>query len=546
MKKIKLILILLLFLNLFNIIASWRCGADQLKIKPGVIKTGTEEKKRKLISNYRPIKIIADYSNFKTNELINEETLKKIRNLIEETCEEFSKFVKVEHVNIQLAGNENTIMEQCEINSLGQGYENYLINNDLIIFPSFDSTLGVGVLAAASLCLYTTVLKPVAGILYINPGLSFDKSNMELYMKTLLFHELTHVLIFNPQLMKELGMTTTKIFDGSFVTFINSPRVLTAARQHFNCPTLNGIPLENQGGEGSAGAHWEARYMLGDYMLSTDYFENVLSDITLALFEDSGFYKVNYYSGGLFKYGKNTGCSFFEKKCIENGDTDFKNDFCTNYNEDFCSRSKTIKGKCLIHEYKESIPSRYRYFDNKKYGGFYSANYCPVSNSEESKNYYFPNSCKVGVSTLNEEYGETFSNSSFCFMSSLLPTDSTQNSLNQAICYKVDCDKTNKQLIVFIGNTTKIICPKEGGKITPSGFKGSIDCPTYTDICGFDSEDNDICNEMFTCLDKKVETDAETFSYFPDEDEVFEKVIINNNDYTLRINLIFILLFLLF
>lgn len=85
-------------------------------------------------------------------------------------------------------------------------------------------------------------------------------------------------------------MMTTKIFDGSFVSFINSPKVLTAARQHFNYPSLNGVPLENQGGTGSTGSHLESRYMLGDYTISSDYFDHVISDIALALFEDSGIY----------------------------------------------------------------------------------------------------------------------------------------------------------------------------------------------------------------------------------------------------------------
>ncbi len=548
MKKIKrMVLIIYIFLILINIIISWKCGADQLKIKPGVLNTEKEEKRRRLLSGYTPIKIKADYSNFKTNSLINEETLNKIKNLIELTCQEFGKFIKIQHVNIKLEGSENTIMEQCEVNSLETGYENYLIDNDLIIFPSFDSTIGVNTLAAAGSCLHSsTNNRPYAGVLLINPELSFGKTNTELYMKTLLFHELTHVLVFDPNLMKSLGMTTTKIFDGSFVTFINSPRVLTAARQHFNCTTINGIPLENQGDEGSAGAHWEARYMLGDYMISTDYIDNVLSDITLALFEDSGFYKVNYYSGGLFKYGKNMGCSFFEKKCIENGNTDFKNEFCTNFDEDFCSRSKTIKGKCLVYEYSESIPSRYRYFENKKYGGFLAANYCPVSDLQSSNNDYYPNSCNAGTSTLNGDYGEIISNSSFCFISSLLPSNSTQNSVNQAICYKIDCDKNNKKIIVNIGNNT-VTCPTEGGDISnPSGFKGTITCPQYSDICGYDSDDNDICNEMFTCLGKRIETDADTFSYFPDEDDVFEKIKINNINNKLQFNLslFFLLLFI--
>ena len=63
-----------------------------------------------------------------------------------------------------------------------------------------------------------------------------------------------------------------------------------------------GVELENQGGDRSAGSHWEARYMLGDYIISTDYIEYSISDITLAYFEDIEFYKVNYYNGGLLPY----------------------------------------------------------------------------------------------------------------------------------------------------------------------------------------------------------------------------------------------------
>ena len=36
------------------------------------------------------------------------------------------------------------------------------------------------------------------------------------------------------------------------------------ARGHFECPSLTGIELENQGGSGSLGSHWELNIMLGD------------------------------------------------------------------------------------------------------------------------------------------------------------------------------------------------------------------------------------------------------------------------------------------
>ena len=126
-------------------------------------------------------------------------------------------------------------------------------------------------------------------------------------MKNILLHEITHVLVFSPYIFENLHLNRT--ING--MSYIISKNVVTQAQKHFDCNSLIGVPLEDQGGTGSAGAHWESRYMLGDYMVSTDFPDSAISDITLALFEDSGFYKVNYYSGGLFKFGKGAGCRFF-------------------------------------------------------------------------------------------------------------------------------------------------------------------------------------------------------------------------------------------
>ena len=81
-------------------------------------------------------------------------------------------------------------------------------------------------------------------------------------MKNVLFHEITHILIFHPFFFENLELTKT---EGS-TTYITSPKVLEQARKHFNCSSLKGIPLENQGEKGSIGVHWESRYMLG-YMV---------------------------------------------------------------------------------------------------------------------------------------------------------------------------------------------------------------------------------------------------------------------------------------
>lgn len=42
-------------------------------------------------------------------------------------------------------------------------------------------------------------------------------------------------------------------------TIIKTPNVLTSARQQFACPSLEGAPFEDDGGSGTAGAHWEER-----------------------------------------------------------------------------------------------------------------------------------------------------------------------------------------------------------------------------------------------------------------------------------------------
>ena len=518
---------ILLFISTINEILNSKCGADDLKLKPVNLEFDKETtqkiNKKVTAASYTPIKIGMDYTSFEKPSSMSTETFNDIKSIIDETTQEFAKFLKVQHVNIDLSGADDKIKQGCEVDSLGSDYANFLINNDLIVFPTFSTELGSSVLAAAGYCLSINVnsrKRPIAGILLINQTLSFEKQNTKEYMKSLLLHEMTHILVFSPNLMKDLGLTTTS---GS-TTYVNSNNVVIKARQHFNCATITGVPLEDQGGQGSAGSHWEARYMLGDYMISTSYLDNVISDITLALFEDSELYEVEYYSGGLFKYGKNKGCAFLNNKCIINGNP-ISEEFCVTPLQPMCTQSRTAKGYCAIYQYS-SIPSSYQYFSNPRYGGFLPVNYCPVANSGYSDNIYNPTNCKIGASSLASEYGETIGSNSFCFLSSLLPSSSSRNTTYQSICYRVTCNSSSKQVIVHIGSST-VTCGTNGGTVNnPSGFKGSITCPKYTDIC--DAENNSVCNDAFDCLTNKVEADENSYEYDKNNED-FTRVNDNNN-----------------
>ena len=221
--------------------------------------------------------------------------------------------------------------------------------------------------------------------------------------------------------------------------YITSSLVLNAIQKHFGCNSISKFFLESQGGEGSAGAHWESRYMLGDYMVSTYYPGIVMSDITLSLFDATGYYKTRPYSGGLFKFGKNKGCDFLDKKCIENGKPISEDEFCITPYEPKCSSIRNTKLSCYLIDYSQynlDIPTEYQYFDNEYLGGLEPANYCPVAYGRNSENDYFNFSCNVGKSILNSDYGETIGYDSLCFISSLLPSSSSLKETTQPICKK--------------------------------------------------------------------------------------------------------------
>ena len=75
------------------------------------------------------------------------------------------------------------------------------------------------------------------------------------------------MLVFHPYVMEKLGIVKQQ---GNNY-YIASSLVLNAIQKHFGCNSISKFLLENQGGKGTVGAHWESRYMLGDYMVSTDY-----------------------------------------------------------------------------------------------------------------------------------------------------------------------------------------------------------------------------------------------------------------------------------
>lgn len=76
--------------------------------------------------------------------------------------------------------------------------------------------------------------------------------------------------------------------------FVVLPTVKQKLTEFYGCDSVIGLELEESGGESTATSHWEARVVHRDIMVSTSAPANIYSIFTFALFEDSGWYQMDW------------------------------------------------------------------------------------------------------------------------------------------------------------------------------------------------------------------------------------------------------------
>jgi len=419
------------------------------------------------------------------------------------------------------------------------------LNIDLYIFIKFGNTseMGEGVLAyAGPYYTDTSSGQPILGIATINRDVDFTKNNSLRYFESVILHEFTHILGFTNYLFENYIHNYKIKYDNDGIkrAYINSATVLNVAKKYFNCPTIDGVGLEEYGGQGTFGSHWEEKILLGDIMCGVMYEEEqAISEFTLALLEDTGYYKVkNYYTGGLMKFGKNKGCDFINKKCVNSMrvNTKFENEFFDIFDMKYdntdpgCTSGRQSRVYHYLLYYKDGIPKSYQYYNDENIGGKYSADYCPIFMrdmiSKNEDTYYTGHCSEIG----NNQYGsyvtyknksisngnvtlftgEEYSQNSFCVLSSLIDKriKNYENYLGQTrgICYKMFC--SDKSLTIKIKNDY-IVCPREGGKVKLNNYEGYLLCPDYYLICS----GTVICNDMFDCVEKKSSLKEVEYDY---------------------------------
>ena len=545
------------------------CGVNYLKMKMNVGTTTSikniSSKTRRLSTEYFPIRIFVDttYLDVQIQNLPDmQKHLPMIKRALKKAVDAMSKLLEVEQIvgNIY-TGMNSTLFETLKISKWDEKLNDtakmsleydYILLTRFADIDEFPSTVQA---AAMPALLEENTNRPIIGLMMISSSLSFyTKDKAENYFNYVFLHELTHAFGFVDGAYEKFpgGRNQTLLNHtdeyGINRTYIRTPKVVEMAKKYFGCENVKGIPVENQGSPGSASSHWEARVLLGEYMTSEFYEDEVaISEITLALLEDTNWYKVNYYTGGLMRFGKNKGCDFLNLHCLDIStfQSRFPNEFFGLDLKDYpsCSTGRQSRTIDILNFYPSLDQDQYyklapTYLDQptqKVYyvgGPFYSADYCPLhfhvlTEYEES---HFVGNCKIGngnygsylyyrnLSTgiaemhrngeLPKELGEKYSENSFCMMSNLVPNgiDEMYGTLTHPMCFPSFCSSSSLTVLI---NDQYIVCPKQGGNVEVEGYSGKLHCPDYNLIC----TGTVLCNDLFDCIDKKSKYKEDTFTY---------------------------------
>jgi len=290
---------------------------------------------------------------------------------------------------------------------------------------------------------------------------------------------------------------TMKFFvasNGQRYASIVTPRVRTVARNHFDCQTLEGAQLENQptGAQSCTGDHWDERMFYPEALSGViSPTANILSPLTLALMEDSGWYMANYSQSRVSPWGHSVGCDFLTEPCLySNGVTtrtivpDYgKGFFCTDASLRGCAPSNLYKMACTVIDYgiyfNSNVPDvQFQYFpEEPNLGGPRQADYCPLYGSTYSGKEPNQLDCRDQnnadlINIYNEEYGEN----SMCF----------ETTSGEGRCYKAQCILSEFLLKVNVRGEW-LTCEKDfqripikvGGGTIPS----TLTCPRLSSAC---------------------------------------------------------------
>ncbi|XP_058518018.1 leishmanolysin-like peptidase isoform X4 [Ochotona princeps] len=300
------------------------------------------------------------------------------------------------------------------------------------------------------------------------------------------------------------------------VYLLVTPRVVDEARRHFNCPGLEGMELENQGGMGTELNHWEKRLLENEAMTGSHTQNRVLSRITLALMEDTGWYTANYSMAEKLDWGRGKGCDFVKKSCKfwidqQRQERQMLSPYCDTLRSSplqlTCRQDQRAVAVCNLQKFPKPLPPEYQYFDELSgipaedlpyYGGSVEiADYCPFSQEFSwhlSGEYQRSSDCRVleNQPEIFKNYGaEKYGPHSVCLIQkSAFVMEKCERKLSYpdwgSGCYQVSCSPQGLKVWV---QDTSYLCSR-ARQVLPVSIQmngwihnGDLLCPSCWDFC---------------------------------------------------------------
>ncbi|GBF98931.1 leishmanolysin-like peptidase [Raphidocelis subcapitata] len=228
---------------------------------------------------------------------------------------------------------------------------------DLLLYVTADgSRCFDGMIAMSAACdVDPATGRPVIGSLNICPQ-SLPTTSRGQVLDSVV-HEAVHVLGFSPSHYPDWrgadGQRYAQpvVYNGR-APFLATPKVAAEARRQFGCATAPGAPLETEGMGMSSLAHWEYRNTQHELMTAArplDRQRAVMSRLTLAALEDSGWYDPDYSQAADLEWGQGAGCDFILSTCKDFADRNPGQDlYCPQGadNAARCSAGARLWGQC--------------------------------------------------------------------------------------------------------------------------------------------------------------------------------------------------------
>ncbi|KAE9457065.1 hypothetical protein C3L33_11022, partial [Rhododendron williamsianum] len=174
--------------------------------------------------------------------------------------------------------------------------EDGVADADLVLLVTTRPTTG-NTLAWAVACERDQWGRAIAG--HVNVAPRHLTAEAETLLSATLIHEVMHVLGFDPHAFahfrderkRRRSQVTEQALDeklGRQVTRVVLPRVVMHSRYHYGAFSENftGLELEDGGGRGTSGSHWEKRLLMNEIMTGSVDTRSVVSKMTLALLEE--------------------------------------------------------------------------------------------------------------------------------------------------------------------------------------------------------------------------------------------------------------------